>query len=112
MTELHIPQDGRGSYGKQVRANNKKKIIAWSKQNPLGTHKECAKELNLSKVTVYAVVKEIRAEQANNKKRIIAWSKKNPLGTHVECARILNLSKLLVSGTFKKIRSKKKNEKN
>lgn len=108
MTELYIPKDGRGSYGKQVRANNKKRIIAWSKENHLKTHKECAEELNLSKVTVYAVVKEIRAEQANNKRRIIAWSKKNPLGTQAECARILNLSKLLVSGTLKGMRSKRK----
>ena len=121
MTNLNIPQDGRGSYGKQVRAKNKERIQEFCEKYPEKTHKQCAEELNISKVTVYAIVKEIREEsnilepigkiinngkqiKAINKERIIKFCKKYPEKTYKQCAEELNISDVTVYEIVKEIR--------
>ena len=51
--------DGRGDYQTKRKMKNIERIKEWLKDNPNGTGADCAKDLGLSRVTVYTLKKEI-----------------------------------------------------
>lgn len=55
--------DGRGAYGKNEAEKNKRLIVEFFKKNPGSTQKECAESLNLSTITVWKHLKNIRKDK-------------------------------------------------